>query len=62
MPEHLAVTYPGHLFGVRYVPVPDLAPVPFGIAHLIPPTPLVSAFCAVARHTVAARGLVAGIG
>jgi hypothetical protein len=38
MPAHLAGTYPGHLFGIRYPPVPDLAPVTFGIAHLCPAT------------------------
>jgi DNA-binding transcriptional LysR family regulator len=59
MPAHLAGTYPGHLFGVRYLPVPDLAPVPFGMAHLSPVTPLVTAFHAAAHHTITTRALAA---
>ncbi len=50
MPAHLRHTYPGHLFGVQYVPVPDLAPVVFGVAHRRPTTPEVDAFRAIARR------------
>jgi DNA-binding transcriptional LysR family regulator len=50
MPAHLARTYPGELFGVRYVPLPDVAPVPFGVATRRPPGALVEAFRMLARR------------
>jgi DNA-binding transcriptional LysR family regulator len=49
MPAHLRHTYPAVLYGVRYVPVPDLPPVTFGIAHRRPATPVVAAFTALAQ-------------
>lgn len=53
MPAHLRHTYPGELYGVRYVPVPDLPPVTFGIAHRRPATPCVAAFTALATTITA---------
>jgi hypothetical protein len=50
MPAHLRRTYPGDLFGVRYLPVPDLAPVVFGVEHRRPATPLLSSFRAIAQR------------
>lgn len=57
MPQHLQRTYPAELFGVRYVPAPDLTPVVFGVAHRRPETPLVGAFRDVAERTIATRQL-----
>ncbi len=48
MPSHLRHTYPGDLYGVRYVPVPDLPPVTFGIACRRPAPPAAEAFTALA--------------
>lgn len=52
MPSHLRHTYPGELFGVRYVPVPDLAPVTFAVAHRRSASPVAAAFAALAVATV----------
>lgn len=57
LPAHLAVAHPGAGFGIRYVPVPDLAPVTYSLAvrrehH----SPTVSAFRTAALN--AARQLI----
>ncbi len=51
LPAHVATARPGPWFGVTYVPVPDLAPVVFGLAarrHAA--SPLVATFLAVAQE------------
>jgi DNA-binding transcriptional LysR family regulator len=52
MPAHLAATYPGELYGVRYVPLPGLAPVTFGLAYRRPPGPAVRSLGRLARRSL----------
>jgi DNA-binding transcriptional LysR family regulator len=59
MPAHLARTYPADLYGVRYVPVPDLPPVVFALAHRRSPPAPVLAFRESAQRSVAAHALTA---
>lgn len=51
LPGHFAVSYAAERFGIRYLPAPDLAPVPFLLA--VPragATPLAAAFCDIATQ------------
>jgi DNA-binding transcriptional LysR family regulator len=53
VPAHLANTYPGAAYGVAYVPVPNLTPVTFSVAHLRGDMRLaVAVFVSVARTAV----------
>ena len=33
VPDHTRDTYPGHAYGVRYIPLVDVAPVPLAVVH-----------------------------
>lgn len=60
MPAHLRLTYPEQIYGIRYVPVPDLPPVTFALASRQEAPPLVEALRDAAQRTITARALASG--